>query len=84
MPRAALPLCVANTGGAATVIGTATATLNSAFSAGGDFKRAAHAGWVKFGAQYTDADGNTRQKSEVLVAMSSITSDAADDTGDVS
>lgn len=38
-----------------------------------------HAGWVKIGDRYTDADGNVRQKSEVLVAMSSITGDADDD-----
>ena len=38
-----------------------------------------HAGWVKIGDRYTDANGNIRQKSEVLVAMSTITGDAADD-----
>jgi|TARA_R110000803_G_scaffold36912_6_gene79451 hypothetical protein len=48
-----------------------------------DVYRAAHAGWVKIGDQYTDANGNTRQKSEVLVAMSSISGDADDDTGNV-
>lgn len=41
---------------------------------------AAHAGWVKLGTIYTDASGNVRRKNEVLVAMSTITSDAADDT----
>lgn len=35
-------------------------------------------GWVKY-ETYTDAQGSTRHKSEVLVAMSSITGDAADD-----
>jgi hypothetical protein len=35
-------------------------------------------GWVKY-STYTDAQSNTRHKSEVLVAMSSITGDAADD-----
>ena len=35
-------------------------------------------GWVKY-STYTDAQGNTRHKSEVLVAMSSISGDAADD-----
>jgi hypothetical protein len=39
----------------------------------------AHAGWVLKGEKYTDADGNLRQKSEVLVAMSTITGDADDD-----
>jgi hypothetical protein len=39
----------------------------------------AHAGWVKRIDAYTDANGNRREKSEVLVAMSTITGDAADD-----
>ena len=38
-----------------------------------------HAGWVKIGDRYTDSNGNIRQKTEVLVAMGSITGDAADD-----
>ena len=38
-----------------------------------------HAGWVKIEDRYTDAHGTVRQKSEVLVAMSSITGDADDD-----
>lgn len=38
-----------------------------------------HAGWVKIGDRYTDSSGNVRQKSEVLVAMSTITGDADDD-----
>jgi hypothetical protein len=39
-----------------------------------------HAGWVQY-STYTDGQGNTRHKSETLVAMSSITSDNnADDT----
>jgi hypothetical protein len=36
-------------------------------------------GWVKY-TTYTDAQGNVRNKSEVLVAMSSITGDSATDT----
>jgi len=77
-------ITVANTGGNVITIATATATLNSSIAEGGDYHRVAHAGWVKFGDQYTDADGNTRQKTEVLVAMSSITGDNdIDDTGDV-
>jgi len=35
-------------------------------------------GWVKY-TTYTDAQNTTRHKSEVLVAMSSISGDAADD-----
>jgi hypothetical protein len=38
-----------------------------------------HAGWVRIGDRYTDANGIVRQKSEVLVAMSTISSDADDD-----
>ena len=38
-----------------------------------------HAGWVGI-KTYTDAHGNTRTKTEVFVAGSSITSDAADDS----
>jgi len=41
---------------------------------------AAHAGWVKIGDIYTDANGNVRRKTETLVAMSTITNDADDDT----
>ena len=41
---------------------------------------AAHAGWTKLGDIYTDANGNVRRKSEVLVAMSTITGDGDDDT----
>lgn len=41
---------------------------------------AAHAGWVKIGDIYTDANSNVRRKSETLVAMSSIAADATDDT----
>ena len=36
-------------------------------------------GWVKY-VTYVDAQGNTRHKSEVLVAASSITGDANDDS----
>jgi len=39
----------------------------------------AHAGWVHRKDAYTDAHGTRREKSEVLVAMSTITGDAADD-----
>lgn len=36
-------------------------------------------GWVKY-STYTDAQGNTRHKSEVLVAFSTLSGDADDDT----
>ena len=43
-------------------------------------KGVAHAGWVKT-RTYTDSAGQTRNKTEVLVAMSSISGDdTADDT----
>jgi hypothetical protein len=35
-------------------------------------------GWVKY-TTYTDAQGHTRNKSEVLVALNNMTSDANDD-----
>ena len=38
-----------------------------------------HAGWDGI-TTYTDTHGNTRTKTEVLVAMSSISGDAADDS----
>ena len=38
-----------------------------------------HAGWVGI-TTYTDTHGNTRTKTEVLVAMSSLTGDASDDS----
>jgi len=42
-------------------------------------KGIAHAGWVRYHS-YTDAQGNVRNKSEVLVAGNSITGDQADDS----
>ena len=53
---------------------TLTLTLSETVGA-----NVAHAGWVKIGDAYTDSSGNVRQKSEVLVAMSTITGDADDD-----
>ena len=41
---------------------------------------APHAGWVAVQSQYTDSNGTVRVKTETLVASSSITSDASDDT----
>jgi hypothetical protein len=40
-------------------------------------KGVAHAGWVKY-STYTDAQGSTRHKSEVLVAMGSMAQAAGD------
>ena len=71
------PVTIANTGGNGGG-SAATAVFQSS-----DRSRTAHAGWVRYGDAYTDANGNARQKAEVLVAMSTITSDADDDTGDV-
>jgi hypothetical protein len=42
-------------------------------------KGIAHSGWVRYHT-YTDANGNVRNKSEVLVAGGTITGDQADDT----
>ena len=39
----------------------------------------AHAGWVRY-RTYTDGQGNTRHKSEVLVAGGTITGDQPDDS----
>ena len=61
---------------------TATAGISTAevAIAANKAKGVAHAGWVKT-RTYTDSGGQTRNKTEVLVAMSSITSDdSADDT----
>ena len=41
--------------------------------------RPAHAGWVGI-TSYTDMHGNLRVKTETLVAKSTITADASDDT----
>ena len=45
----------------------------------GGIYEVAHAGWVGI-KTYTDQHGNTRTKTEVFVAGSSITADAADDS----
>jgi hypothetical protein len=65
-----------NTAGLAAVEGISAA--EAAVEANKD-KGVAHAGWVTT-RTYTDAQGNTRNKTEVLVAMSSITGD--DNTDD--
>jgi len=72
-------------GGAGGSGATARINFTGALAQGGDAPRLSHAGWVKITPSYTDANGNVRQKSEVLVAMSTITGDNTDDnTGDVS
>ena len=48
-------------------------------AAAGTIYEHTHAGWVGI-TTYTDTHGNTRTKTEVLVAMSSISGDAADDS----
>jgi hypothetical protein len=61
---------------------TATAGIDAteAGIAANKAKGVSHAGWVHT-RTYTDADGATRNKTEVLVAMGSISSDDdADDT----
>jgi len=65
-------------GGAGGSGSTATATV-----AARDSEQAQHAGWVHYGDSYTDSNGNSRQKAETLVAMSTITGDGDDDSGDV-
>ena len=48
-------------------------------AAAGTIYEHTHAGWVGI-TTYTDTHGNTRTKTEVFVAGSSITTDASDDT----
>ena len=50
---------------------TAGVSVEEAGVAANKAKGVAHAGWVKY-STYTDANGNTRHKSEVLVAMGSM------------
>lgn len=72
-------------GGSGGTGATAAINFTGAIAQGGDAPRLAHAGWVKITPSYTDANGNNRQKSEVLVAMSTIVGDNTDDnTTDVS
>jgi hypothetical protein len=65
-----------NTAGKAAVEGISTA---EALVAANKAKGVAHPGWVTT-RTYTDAQGNTRNKTEVLVAMGTITGD--DNTDD--
>jgi len=58
------------------VYGSDTAEVGAA---AGTIYEHTHAGWVGI-TTYTDTHGNTRTKTEVLVAMSSISGDAADDS----
>ena len=55
------------------------ATEQGVATAAGSSYAPAHAGWVAI-QTYTDMHGNSRVKSETLVAMGSITGDQADDT----
>ena len=57
---------IATTGGSQP---TTNATGTISYTNAGTVANASHAGWVSF-VTYTDAYGNTREKSEVLVAMS--------------
>ena len=54
-------------------------TEQTVASAAGSQYAPAHAGWVGI-TSYTDQHGNTRVKTEVLVAGSSISGDSTDDT----
>ena len=64
---------------AAEIFGVDTTEQSVARDAGSQY-RPAHAGWVGI-SSYTDQHGNTRVKTEVLVAGSSITG-GANDSGD--
>ena len=63
------------------IYGVDTTEQGVANAASGDARKYAppHAGWVGI-TTYTDQDGVLRVKTETLVASSSITGDAADDT----
>ena len=65
---------------AAEIFGVDTTEQSVARDAGSQY-RPAHAGWVGI-TSYTDQHGNTRVKTEVLVAGSSITSGANDASDD--
>ncbi len=62
---------------AAEIFGVDTTEQSVARAANSQY-RPAHAGWVGI-SSYTDQHGNTRVKTEVLVAGSSISADAGDD-----
>ena len=62
---------------AAEIFGVDTTEQSVARAADSQY-RPAHAGWVGI-SSYTDQHGNTRVKTEVLVAGSSISADAGDD-----
>ena len=63
------------------IFGVDEAEINTANAASGDARKyaAPHAGWVGINT-YIDMHGTLRVKSETLVASSSITGDADDDT----
>ena len=63
------------------IFGVDTTEITVANAASGEARKyaPAHAGWVGI-TTYTDQHGNTRIKTETLVAGSSITGDSTDDT----
>ena len=63
------------------IFGVDTTEITVANAASGEARKyaPAHAGWVGI-TTYTDMHGNTRIKTETLVAGSSITGDSTDDT----
>ena len=63
------------------IYGVDTTEQSVANAASGEARKyaPAHAGWVGI-TTYTDQDGVLRVKTETLVASSSITGDASDDT----
>ena len=67
--------------GAGEIFGVDTTEQTVANAASGEARKYAppHAGWVGI-TTYTDQHGNTRIKTETLVAGSSITGDSTDDT----
>ena len=73
----------ANTSFVIATTGLSQPTTNAlgtiSFTTGGSASNASHSGWVTF-ISYTDAFGNPREKSEVLVALSKngITNDDED------
>ena len=84
-PAANTIAVTANTSFVIATTGLSQPTINAlgtiSFTTGGSASNASHTGWVSF-ISYTDANGNPREKSEVLVAMSKngITQDDEDVT----
>ena len=82
-PAANTIAVTANTSFVIATTGLSQPTINAlgtiSFTTGGSASNASHSGWVSF-ISYTDAFGNPREKSEVLVALSKngITNDDED------